>query len=622
MAPTPATRAGTRVPAFAVCAMIRPVARIPKRRTGEFKADATVGEHKQAIVDRRSPRGIFVDSGMYTSITHILDTAAPIIRQRIEEKKQRKERVIATDPVEWMESRFYIPSTGQPIVLYPHQKAYLKLALTRDENEYFPYRTLIYSTIKQSGKSTIAAAITRWYAETQRRRQECYTIGNDMEQAKNRSFREIRWSLEETPGFNHARDILPGEWIVQKTQMKCLLTGTEIRALPVDAKGEAGGKPAIQVWTELWGAENEDALRFWDELTPIPTIPDSMRMIETYAGYDGESLLLQSQYELGLAGRQLTEGELRKRTGIAHAFAESPNDDDLVPIWENKAASVLMYWDSGPQARRMPWQQGERGNQYYAEQELSLLPNAFDRLHNNYWTSSSTGFIRAEHWDACAEELEPIYPGDRTPIVVAVDAATTNDCFAIVAVSRHPDPARKADHVAVRACKVWNPKDNGGTVDYAEAEMFLRRLVGGHCASPDRHPKSLPDADCAACKDSGSFVPGFNVVMVTYDPYQLTSMMQRLGDEQIVWCDPFNQGSDRLMADKQLYDDIISRRIVHPKDQADEGMKTLRSHIIGAGAKASREDSTLRLVKRSPTLKIDAAVATSMANARCRWLNL
>lgn len=592
------------------------------RRTPDRLNLNLTDEERALGIKTQREKGVFVESGMYTSIGDILDAAGPLIKKRLEEKKHRESLVVHTDPVEWMESRFYIPSTGQPIVLFPHQKVFLKMALTRDAQGYFPYRTLIYSTIKQSGKSTMAAAITRWYAETQRRRQECYTIGNDMEQAKLRSFREIRWSLEETPGFNHHSNTLPGEWIVQKTQMKCLLTGTEIRALPVDAKGEAGGKPAIQVWTELWGAENEDALRFWDELTPIPTIPDSMRMIETYAGYDGESTLLQSQYELGMTGRQLTEREIRERTGIVHSFAESPNDDDLVPIWENRAASVLMYWDSGPQARRMPWQQGERGNEYYAQQELSLLPNAFDRLHNNYWTSSSTGFIRAEHWDACAEEIEPIYPGDRTPLVVAVDAATTNDCFAIVAVSRHPDPERRKEHVAVRACKVWNPKDNGGVVDYAEAEMFLRRLVGGFCASPAQHPKSQPDATCAACKDATTFVPGFNVVMVTFDPYQLTSMMQRLGDEQIVWCDPFNQGADRLMADKQLYDDIVARRLVHSKEQADEGIRTLRSHVIGAGAKASREDSTLRLVKRSPSLKIDAAVALSMANSRCRWLNI
>lgn len=557
---------------------------------------------------------------MYTSIDSLLDAARDIIKSKVEDRQRRRDTVatLPKDPVEWMEQRFYIPSTGQPIVLYPHQKVFLKLALTRDENEYFPYRTLIYSTIKQSGKSTIAAAIVRWYAETQRRRQELYTIGNDMEQAKNRSFREIRWSLEETPGYNTQRDMLPGQWIVQKTQMKCLLTGTEIRALPVDAKGEAGGKPALQIWTELWGAENEDALRFWDELTPIPTIPDSMRLIETYAGYDGESHLLKQQYDLGMAGRQLTEGELRERTGIEHAFEESPNPEDLVPIWENKAASTLMYWDSGVQARRMPWQKGERGQEYYAQQELNLLPNAFDRLHLNLWTASSTGFVRSELWDACAEDLPPIYPGDRTPIVVAVDAATTNDCFAIVAVSRHPD---NPERVAVRACRIWDPKVAGGTVDYAEAEMFLRRLAGGHCAGPARHPASLPDASCSACADKASMIPGYNVVCITYDPYQMTSMMQKLSTDRVAWCKPFDQGGERLISDKLLYDSILSRGICWPKD-ADDGIRSLRQHILNAGAKATREDSTLRLVKRSPSLKIDAAVATSMAHRICKWLNL
>lgn len=594
--------------------------RQPKRQIPGLLLD--VSDEARARAGRKpKQRPVWAESGLYTSVDALLTQAKPLIMQRIAERKARNDVALPTDIVDWAQERFYIPSTGEPIVLYPHQQAWLRLALTRDDNGYFPYRTLIYSTVKQSGKSTIAAVIVRWYAETQRRRQELYTIGNDMDQAKLRSFREIRWSLEETPGYNRERDVLPGEWVVQKTQMRCLRTGSEIRALPVDAKGEAGGKPAIQVWTELWGAENEEALRFWDELTPIPTIPDSMRMVETYAGYDGESTLLQQQYELGLSGRQLTEGELRERTGIAHAFEESPNDDDLVPIWENKAASVLMYWDSGPAARRMPWQKDVRGAEYYAQQALSLLPNAFDRLHNNYWTSSTTGFIQTEQWDACAEDLPPIYPGDKTPLVIAVDAATTNDCFAVVAVSRHPNPARAETEVAVRACRVWDPKERGGVVDYSEPEMFIRRLVGGHCASSDRHPKSQPDPGCPSCKDPTSFVPGYNVVVVTYDPYQLTSMMQRLTKEQLVWCDDFNQGADRLLADKQLYDDILARRVLHPKEQ-DAGIRTLRQHAIAAGAKATREDSTLRLVKRSPNSKIDAVVALSMGNAVCRRLNL
>lgn len=805
------------------------------------------------------------------------------------------------------------------------------------------------STVKQSGKSTIGGIIPRWYAETQRRGQEIYTIGNDQDQAKLRSFREIRWSLENTPGYDTSRDRLPGQWEVQKTQMRCLLTGTEIRALAVDAKGEAGGKPAIQVWcvdeetealtregfkrvvdlttddtiatlnpttmkmewhrprhvnvtpysgkmikfssrrasfvvtpnhrvfgqfwthtqqkrkheeqrqwrfveardggkfasgmlkgdadwdgiecsfdilraqmygyfisegsvnsnsvvfsqskqahpetydrirstllalgyspketdaglrvldktlatelrplgrswekyvpselkdsprdvlaaffgayiegdgwknngevtsigcctvskrladdlmeiglklgrhprllrtvpakdnhreiyyvnfsrgpigfertyngkkggawteidydglvacpsvehgiffirrdgkccwtgnTELWGFESEDALRFWDELTPIPTIPDSFRLIETYAGYEGESHLLWQQYSLGLAGRQLKERDLIERTGIAGAFAEATDLDDLVPIWENKSASLLMYWDTGVEARRMPWQTGPRADEYYREQENSLKPNAFARLHHNLWTSSLTGFVPIESWDACREELPPLLPGDRTPLVIGVDAATTGDCFAIVAVSRHPE---RHDEVAVRRVRVWDPKESGGTVSYDEPERFLRALCQGYCNSAAQHPRSLPEPECASCSAS-DWVPGFNVAHIAYDPHQLVNMMQRLAKDRVAWVKPFNQAGDRLKADKQLYDLIMARRITHSGRLDQSGAPAaddrLRSHIQASAARVQKDDSTLRIVKKSELNKIDATVALSMAAYRCLWLLL
>lgn len=907
-------------------------------------------------------RGRFdVPSYLYPYMPSILDEAKTSIEQAIRLRKGDDRIAIPVDIVDWAQERFYIPATGKPIELYPHQQGILRLAFTRNEQGHFPYRTIVYSTIKQSGKSTIAGLVQRWYAETQQRHSELYAIGNDKEQAKTRSFREVRRSLELTPGYDTKRERLPGEWELLKETMRCVRTGTEIRALAVDAKGEAGGKPAIQVWcvtgetevltrggwvradaltigdecatmdpktgvmiwahpravnitpytgkmlrfkhrrvefvvtpnhrvlgkfiwksqdtkrenargwrfeeaqkartfmggwlpagqdtqwegetyydpdraallgyivsegciranavvlaqsklvhpeiyekmvavvdrlgykrtlyddsidirsreladehraqglqqdrfipqelkdaqpealrafwdaymegdgskiggrwgsrpdacaartvskrladdlmeiglklgyqpslrqwpydragvgnhrfdaysigfsrapvywaknlghwteeeydglvacpslpfgtlyiryngkctwtgnTELWGFENEDALRFWDELTPIPTIPDSLRIVETYAGYLQESTLLLSLYEQGLEGRQLTAGELTERTGVPlDAFAETRGDPDaLIPIWENVNAEMLMYWDSGLDARRMPWQLDERGQRYYQQQELTLLPAAFARLHRNEWVSDTSNFIQAEIWDACHDSTIPaLEPGDRTPLVVAVDAATTGDCFGIVAVSRHPV---HHDQIAIRAVKKYDPRESGGVVDYDEAERFLRFIChGGHVVpgqggQPALHPKppyasvAVADPECERCQQGDWDVPGYNVVHIAFDPYQLESMMQRLARDRIAWVEAFSQAGDRLKADRALYDMILTRRIWHRGiEQAD-----LRQHVLNAGAKLQKDqDSTLRLVKVNPNRKIDLAVALSMASARCMYLTL
>lgn len=578
-----------------------------------------------------------VPAYLYPRIGQTLDDASDYIRTYIARKHGVTKIPIPKDIVDWAHARFYIPSTQQPIVLAPHQQAVLRLAFTRDASGHFPCQTLLFSTIKQSGKSTIAGVILRWYAETQQRYSELYCVGNDRDQAMTRSFREVRWSIEQSPGYDNDRDRLPGAWSLLRTIMRCQITGSEIRALAVDSKGEAGGKPALQVWTELWGFEQEEALRFWDELTPIPTIPDSMRIVETYAGYENESALLKSLYDTGKAGHQLSAGELSVRTGCAlGVFAEATHPDDPVPIWHNPAASQIMYWDSGPAARRLPWQLNERAAEYYAAQAITLLPAAFDRLHYNYWTASTGQFITREMWNKCYDPSishvpgvdekgdpllgEPLLPGDKTPLVMAVDAATSNDCFGIVLVSRHPDPKRHETDVCIRGVKVFDPKESGGKVDYDDAERFIRFVCeGGHVMDDGQtlHPRSLKTEDCQRCDDNDHDVLGYNVVCVTYDPYQLESMMQRIARDRVVWCDQFNQGGERLVADKGFYDGILGLRITHYGDPR------MTQHVMNAGAKLQKdEDSKLRLVKTTASKKIDLAVSGSMAVAKCLELVL
>lgn len=504
------------------------------------------------------------------------------------------------DICDWAQKGFYIPITSRPVVLMPHQKSVMRLFFTRDETHHFPYQTVIYSTIKQSGKSTAGGIAARYFAETQTRFGEIFTVGNDQDQAKLRSFREVRYSIELSPGYNRSNETLPGRWRLNKLSMYNLLTGSDIRAIAVDAAGEAGGKPALSVWTELWGFEDDAAKRFWDELTPVPTIPDSMRMVETYAGYDGESELLQSLYSMGLDGHQMTAGELAARTcrdrpgetfqDLVNGWAESRGDPSvLIPVWINEQASLAMYWDSGQKARRMPWQTpGDPvAEKYYHGQQAILPPAAYRRMHENEWVGAESQFVPIEAWDACGEvhPIKPLNSEDRTPVVIAADAASTGDCFGIVAVTRCPQDPTCVD---IRGYKKWDPRDSGGFINYDEPEAFLRLT-----------PKEN------------------NVVQIAYDPFQLENMMQKLSRDRVAWCEGFPQGMERNKADRQLYDMILERRVHH------SGQEEIREHILNSNAKIQKdEDSKMRIVKKVNNRKIDLAVATSMAVARCLYLNL
>jgi len=549
-------------------------------------------------------------------------------------KDDEEEAQHQSDICDWAERHFYIPLTGEPVKLPLHQKAVLRYFFTRQKNNHFPFQTLIYSTIKKSGKSTTAGLIARYFAETQTRYGEIYTIGNDLEQAKDRSYKEVVRSLEMTPGYNAYKDILPGRWYVHKLSMRCLLTGSTIKAIAVDAAGEAGGQPTLTVWTELWGAENQEARRFWDEMTPIPTVPDSLRLVETYAGYDGESELLRGLYDVGLNGHQLTAGELAElvcRPDIpgesyqdyVNCWHETKGDPNvLVPIWSNPLAGLGMYWDSGVAARRMPWQhdfvgetmcefclrsKGEHNigipaDEYYSGQEQILKPQAYRRLHFNEWIGAESAFVPMELWDACGNvhRVEPIAHGERTMLIAGVDAAVTGDCFGIVVVSRCPEDNNAVD---IRATRKWDPAETGGTVKLEDPENFLRE----------------------ACKPENS-----NIVQIAYDPYQLESMAQRIRKDGIAWMEPFNQMGDRLKADSQLYDLVIGKRIHYSHEDGCLGgvsctcrMESIREHIANANAKVQKdEDSKIRIVKKAAGRKIDLCVSLSMASFRCLYLRL
>ncbi len=552
-------------------------------------------------------------------------------RQRLEDEHRHH-----TDIVSWAEEHFYIvdDETGKVglIRLLPHQRAVLRLAFSRLDAAdprltlfpnlagrigHFPFQTIIYSSVRKSGKSTVAAIVARYIQELQTRFGEIYTLGNDLEQAKERSFKFLANSIRLTPGcqLRSGEWLLPDRYVVHKTSIECLTSGTVVKAISVDAAGEAGANPDLTVWTELWGAEREEARRFWTEVAPVPTKVDSLRLVETYAGFEGESELLRSLYDTGMAGRQLTAGELAEVTDTPlDAFEETRGDPAaLVPVWVNEQASVFMYWDSGVQARRMPWQRGEQGRHYYRQAEQTERPGDYGRHHLNEWSGAESEFVSMIAWDACRDETIPRFePTDKSVVILGVDAGTSGDNFGVVAVSRHHE---LHGEVSVRAVKKWVPP-KGGHIDYSGPEQFLRVICQGGCALG--HPQYAPfkREDCPACRD-GNLVPGYKVYCIVYDNYQLEDMMQSFKRDDVVWCEDFDQGSRRLKADRQLYDMIIRRELHH------DGNVELREHVANARAKLQKdEESTMRITKKAPERKVDLVIALSMSVSQCKYLLL
>lgn len=503
----------------------------------------------------------------------------PVPLPSLEQIQAERERRNQIDIVQWAEKNFYIKETSQPIVLAPHQKAVLNYIFRRDSNGIFRFKTVIWSQSKKSGKTTVSGIPGRWVAETWGKFSDVFCIGNDQDQAKDKAFKAIKISLELTPGFDKHKNGLPDKWTCAAESME-YINGSKIKAIATDYAGEAGSNPSLTIWTELWGFIHEDAKRFWAEMAPSPVVKNSMRWIETYAGYEGESELLWGLYESGVKqGRQLTAKEI----GL-DAFEESPNPDDKVPCYVNEAAGIFAYWDDGELSHRMPWQRGENGRKYYASEAATQTANQFTRLHHNKWVSAESSFVPIEWWDSLNNPL-PLRLNEKTPLVIGLDAAVSGDCFGMVVVSR--DPLNQKSGVAVRACRIWTPP-KGGEIDFIGPEQAIKE-----------------------------FCEKYNVIECCYDPYQLYDMGTRLTKAGVAWMNPFDQGNKRLEADKGLYDLILQKRIRH------DGNLDLREHITNANAKQSREEDTkLRIVKKSKSRHIDLCVSLSMAAWECLRLNI
>ena len=311
------------------------------------------------------------------------------------------------------------------------------------------------------------------------------------------------------------------------------------------------------IYSELWGANSKAAQQMWTETTLSPTkFGRSFRWVETYAGHTGEAAILEQLYYQGV-----TQGE--------HIGAELGFPD--LNVYRNRTARLFCLWNDRP---RLPWQIPE----YYAQEASILTPNEFLRVHRNQWVTSEDVFVPAEWWDACKGTLSTLATVD--PVVIAADAAVSGDCFGVVAVSRGDAG------VEVRSARKWTPPPNG-------------KIIFSNPDDPD-DPHTPEGIIRRLCDD-------FNVIEIAYDPYQLHDFATRL-KQQGYPCREFPQGQDRLIADKQLYDIIREKRITH------DGAPDLSEHVKNANSKA--DGDKLRIVKRSDAMKIDLAVALSMATAR------
>ncbi len=189
------------------------------------------------------------------------------------------------DPVGFAEE-LVDPDTGQLFELYPAERRFLEEALRPTAAGGLPFSELVFSAPKKSGKTTLAAIALLYVARViGGRGAECYCVANDFDQAQGRVFKMAARILEASPVLQGKAEVLVDRIVWPD--------GVTITALASDFAGAAGMNPTMIVFDELWGYVSERSRRLWDECVPVPTRPVSVRLTTTYAGFEGESDLLE-----------------------------------------------------------------------------------------------------------------------------------------------------------------------------------------------------------------------------------------------------------------------------------------------------------------------------------------
>lgn len=466
------------------------------------------------------------------------------------------------------------------IKLQPFQRVILEHCFTPDEDGVFPYREILISQTKKSGKTSIAGFVGAWFAAEVEAPNLVICAANDQEQSAGRIFAAMGPTIYNIAG-KFPRD-------GAQPLIRLPTNGTIIKAIPNDYQGEAGANYGLTLWSELWCFTSERAQRLFDELVPVPTRKNSIRLIETYAGYEDESALLLRLF-LRIF-RDTDEKELQPEA--EHLDLIDPKTGEQLPCYVRRDMGQLVFWDH---ERRMPWQQGERGRQYYAEEKRKAQGReaTYIRHHENRWQRSEGGYLDPAWIKRSIRLAAALYT---TPMIFAVDAAKSGDNLALVGmipIENIDEQGKPTTIYRTGYAKIWEAIAGA---KYDLDETIGKELIWLNARNLIRGP-------------------------VFYDDYQLHQVMLNLSKLGIE-VEEFSQQSMRLLADTFLHrcyrDDLIEnyneplliQNLGAAKAKEDsEG----RMRIVKGTAHSAKQKATAAQLADASRYKVDGAVTQSMA---------
>jgi hypothetical protein len=521
-------------------------------------------------------------------------TLDDVLDDKREEHNAELDRIedLVLDPIAWNQHYLKNPETGKPFVLYPEQIVFMREALTPDPNTLkLKYDEIIFSAPKKSGKSALASMVLLYViAALGDERAEGYVASNSREQSADRVFADCSAIVRASPDLaaltNVRNDVI--EFVEKNAFIKTVTT---------EASSAAGGRPTIVVFDELWGFVSKAANRLWDELVTTPTTRISVRFTVTYAGFTGESDLLESLY------RQIFSEDGELQSGVTQLAK------DLY-----SKGRMLVYWSHDV---RPPWITDE----WIETQRRSYSSAQFARIMENRWVSSESTFIEGTAYDFCVDKnLKPIERAPHLHVWTAVDASVKKDSTAIVTIaldaaessetktllqeiraSKYPHPNLLTEMLASLP---WKEDFDDTTPPPTLADLRVR-VIDHKIIVPKRSVIDFSQIENYLITLSRRF----HVELFAYDPYQMISLSQGLSRFGLPMYE-FTQTVAHMVSATEILRDLLqqARLRTYPSEE-------LRSHVLNAAAKESERG--IRIIKRTKSARIDGAIALAMACFCC-----
>ena len=343
------------------------------------------------------------------------------------------------DPVAFIEENLISPYDGKPYRLVPAERQFIRHAFRLDIDGRLLFPLLIYSAIKKSRKTELAALIViTMIVLFGGKYAEAFIVANDRAQAIDRCFTACVRVIEASP-------LLCNE--VRRTQDRITFAATQstILAVAQNAPGIAGSHPCISVFDEMWAAPSGER-RMFDALIPVPSRKISCRLVVSHAGIADDSHLLYQLYQRGM---QLPEigANLHAGNGMLCFWSHSP----LHPAWQN--------------------------TKWLEEMRRELPPNQFMFMIENYFVPSEAAFITPAMWDAITKLPGPRASDPKLEIEIFVDAGWKSDDTAIVALTLTPNGSVEQVYHKLFTPTSGNPLDFEDTIIKTVLDLCQRFRV-------------------------------------------------------------------------------------------------------------------------------------------------